>query len=144
MDGIRVHHPGEGSGWGAIRNVYVTADGKVLGHGGGGGYVARAKTINEAVKPLFRELEGVSIFRPKPGSGWGGIVAVHKDADGTILATENEDGGFYVREAGREAVAKSLGLETLPGLSVARSRSRRRPLVASRRRPSTTRVIGRT
>ena len=116
-----MQHPGEGSGWGAIRNVYVTADGKVLGHGGGGGYVARVETINEAVTPLVRELEGVSIFRPQPGSGWGGITAVYRDADGTILATENEDGDFFTRKAGREAVAKSLGLETLPGLSGARS-----------------------
>ena len=121
MDGIRVHHPGEGSGWGAIRNVYLTADGKVLGHGGGGGYAARVGTINEAVVPLVRELEGVRIFRPQPGSGWGGITVAYLDADGTILATENEDGDAHAREAGREAVAKSLGFETLPGLSVARS-----------------------
>ena len=119
--GVTVVHPKPGSGWGAIGTVYVLPDGTVLGTGNAdGGFSARRTTVDNALMTLIPELEGVTVFHPTPGSGWGGITTVYLSADGTVLATGDEDGGFRVRDAGRDAVASSLGFDAAPSLNGSR------------------------
>ena len=115
---IRVIHPKPGSGWGAIGTVYVLADGGgVIGTGDGyGGFSARESTVNEALEELIPNLEGVRVFHPKPGSGWGAIDTVYFDSEGRRLAQSSRGGTFSVTEEGRNAVAVSLGFEGAPSL----------------------------